>query len=205
MTIKEKYKSALSRYIPDAFVDNVVDLLIEHPVVFKISKPRKTKLGDFRSQRNGKKHQITVNGDLNEYAFLITTLHEFAHLIVHKEHGHNVKPHGLEWKTVFGNLLIPIIESNDLPEDIANALNRSINNVKASSCSDQQLYRVLLRYNEQNDNMTVLESLEKNSTFELNGKTYVKGVLRRTRFLCTETSSKKQYLVNALTHVREIE
>lgn len=203
MSFTTKYDNHLQKYIPVEFVGYISQLLITYTVTFKIVKPRKTKLGDFRSNSNGKP-KITVNGDLNPYAFLITTVHEFAHLIIHEKYGHSVKAHGIEWKSCFRELLLPIINSRQLPEDIEHALQKSINNVKASSCSDPNLYRVLLKYNQHNDNTCVLESLDKNSTFELNGRTYVKGTLRRTRFICTETNTKKRYLVNALTQVREL-
>ena len=84
---REQYQKVLSKYLPEEFIDMVVELLVTHPVAFKIVKPRKTKLGDFRVNSRTEKPQITVNGDLNKYSFLITTLHEFAHLINFKENG----------------------------------------------------------------------------------------------------------------------
>lgn len=178
---------------------------MKYPVQFKIVKPRKTKLGDFRSVGKNGKPQITVNGDLNPYAFLITTIHEFAHLFVFEEYGRRVAPHGKEWKSTFSKLLIPAIKSGWLPEDITAALNRSISNVKASSCTDVQLQRVLLTYDEQKDNLVTLESLSKNSTFALNNKVFRRLELRRTRFMCEDIHSKRRYLVSALAQVKEIE
>ena len=200
-----QYRTVLEKYLPPEFLDSVVDLLVKHPVIFKIVKPRKTKLGDFRSGRKGEKHQITINGNLNRYSFLITTLHEFAHLITFEKFGRRVAPHGAEWKKIYSDLLLPVIDSKKLPEDVEAALTNSLIKVKASSCSDANLHRTLLRYDPKTDNQTTLESLDKNSTFALNGKTFVKGKLRRTRFICTETTTKKQYLVSALAQVTEIE
>ena len=51
-----------------------------------------------------------MNGDLNPYSFLITTLHEFAHLHTFQQHGNRVNPHGDEWKTNFRKLLIDMIK-----------------------------------------------------------------------------------------------
>ena len=201
---KARYERILQRYLPDPFVEMVIDLLLEHTVQFKIVKPRKTKLGDFRSQNKHGKAQITINGDLNPYSFLVTTLHEFAHLTVYLEFGHRVSPHGKEWKLHYTRLLLPVIDHPDTPEVLRAALMRSTTNMKASSCTDQQLQRTLHTFDSRNDNLTPLEKLPKNSTFALNGKTFEKGILRRTRYLCTDVNSKRQYLVSALAHVEHI-
>lgn len=200
---KEQYRKVLSKYVPEAYIEYCVELLVAHPVQFRIAKPRKTKLGDFRAERDGL-HKITVNGDLNPYSFLITTIHEFAHLVTYNEHGRQVKPHGTEWQLNYSKMLYPVVQQGDLPEDIADAIERSLINVKASSCTDQNLYRILLSYDAPQDGLLRLEELEKDTVFELNGKAYRKGNLRRTRYVCTNTSNKRQYLISALAHVKKI-
>ena len=145
---KEKYRLVLAKYLPANFIEIVVELLVTHPVQFRISKPRKTKLGDFRANRNGL-HQITINGDLNPYSFLITTVHEFAHLVTFEEHDGRVKPHGKEWQLTYSKMIYPIIEGGQLPKDISDVLLNSLINVKASSCTDQKLHRVLIKYDKQ--------------------------------------------------------
>ncbi len=202
---KEQYRKIIERYLPSEFIDMILDLLDNHAVVFRVVKPRKTKLGDFRWKNNDSKQQITINGDLNPYSFLVTTLHEFAHLITFNKFGHRVSAHGAEWKSEFTKLLLPAIDSNWLPIELSDALTTSIVRMKASSCTDIQLQRVLLSYNSQDEELITLESLEKNSIFALNGRIFQKGLLRRTRFLCTEVKSKKQFLVNALAHVELID
>ena len=200
-----QYRSILINYLPKEYVAYVLQLLSDHPVRFKIVKPRKTKLGDFRAGGKNEKHQITINGNLNPYSFLITTLHEFAHLIAFNTYGKRIAPHGEEWKEAFTNLLIPIIESGDLPKDIENSILKSLTRIKASSCTDIQLQRTLMRYDSISDDTFTLESLDKNSTFALNGKVFVKGNLRRTRYLCKDVESKKEYLVHALAQVIKLE
>lgn len=194
----------LKAYVPPGFENMVVNLLFENPVSFKIVAPRSTKLGDFRAGMNGEKPQITVNGDLNQYAFLITTLHEFAHLKAFIQFGHKIRPHGDEWKTVYRNLLLPAIDSGLLPNDILNALVLSLTNTKASSCSDVNLTRVLRSYDKPKEGIALLESLPKNTTFVLQGKHFIKGELRRKRYLCDEISSNRKYLVHALTEVKPL-
>ena len=198
-----KYRSLLAKYLPEEFLDYVVDLLIKHPVRFKIVKPRKTKLGDFRHSDKDGKPQITINGNLNKYAFLITTIHEFAHLVAFKQFGLRIVPHGNEWKSTYRELLRPVIESGQLPESLEIVLRKSLQNTKASSCTDQQLYRVLLTFDLPKDNHLTLEQLEKNSIFALNGRLFRKGHLRRTRYHCQELSTKKNYLISALALVEK--
>jgi SprT protein len=198
---KEQVANALSKYLPEAFVTYVVTLFQASNVRFKIVPGRSTKLGDFRAGMNGEKHAITVNGDLNPYSFLITTVHEFAHLHTFDSYGHRVSPHGNEWKAAYRQLLLPVIDSPELPEDIRKALMNSLVRTKASSCSDHGLSRVLLNYDKPKEGVIILEHLPKNSTFALNGKQFVKGDLRRKRYICQEVKSKRSYLVNSLAQV----
>jgi len=204
MQTTSKHHRIFSRYLPEEYVEYVVELYLKNPVHFKIVKPRKTKLGDFRAGIKKDKHQITINNNLNKFAFLITTLHEFAHLITYNIHGGRISPHGKEWQLEYTRVIYPIIEANNLPKDIEAALLDSLVKVKASSCSDLGLQRVLIKYDSLNDAYTPLEELDKNSTFALNKVQYKKGNLRRTRFLCERLDSKKEYLVHALAQVKEI-
>lgn len=202
--LQEKKKGVtekLKAFVPPGFEGMIADLLYRDAVHFKIVPPRNTKLGDFRPGMHGQKSQITVNGDLNPYSFLITTLHEFAHLETFLKYGNSVKPHGEEWKSTYRNLLLPAIDSGLLPQDILNALVASLANTKASSCSDVRLSRVLKGYDKPKEGVVLLESLPKNTTFALQGKNFIKGELRRKRYLCEEVSGHRKYLVHALSEV----
>ncbi|MFT5819713.1 MAG: SprT protein [Crocinitomix sp.] len=172
-------------------------------VHFTVSKKRKTKLGDYRHPHNGKPHRISVNGDLNPYSFLITTLHEMAHLTTFEKYGNRIKPHGVHWKTEFKAIADPILNEIALPTDVDLALNNYLRNAKASSCSDDKLYRVLKRYD--NYKGITLEELENGSLFKLNAKTFVKGKKLRTRFECVEVGTHKKYRVLGLAEVEKIE
>ena len=197
------FQNILKKYLPKEFVVYVSNLIIHSNVKFKIVAPRSTKLGDFRaSSKNDGKPQITINGDLNPYAFLITTLHEIAHLNTFQFYGTQVNPHGKEWKKEFTSLLEPILTVSDLPLDIKNSLTKSIKNPKASSCSDINLSRVLKKY-DQAKNTQTLEELDENEIFGINKKVFSKGKLRRTRYLCKELVSGKSYLIHALAEVKK--
>jgi len=197
---KEIYCNALTRFLPDDTVNYVADLILDYECHFRISAKRKTKLGDYRFPRQGKGHRISVNGDLNKYGFLITTIHEFAHLTTYNKFKHKVNPHGNEWKQEFKLLFDPIFELAKLPTDIELALKNYLQNAKASSCTDDKLMRVLKRYDKNNDAILV-EQLEIGTKFKLNNKSFVRGRKLRKYYLCQEIDSKREYKVLGLAEV----
>ena len=200
-----KFKQVLSKYLPNDFVPYISELIMQSDVKFKIVAPRRTKLGDFKAKGDkNNKSQITINGDLNPYAFLITTLHELAHLYTFNKYKYKVRPHGREWKKEFSILLNPVLMHDALPKELKIALEKSIQNLKASSCSDIHLLRALKKY-EPSKRTVTLEELDENTRFSINKKTYLKGKLRRTRYLCKEMSSGKSYLIHALAEVNVLE
>lgn len=196
----ERYKMVFGKYVPPEFSEMLSNILLNSNVNFKIVKGRKTKLGDFRVFGQ-EQPVITVNSDLNPYAFLITTLHEFAHYSTYLKYGHKVQPHGVEWKANFQSHLLPILNHPKLPTDIKTALNQSFLNIKASSCSDINLSRILKKYDRDTESAISLELLPKNSKFALGNKVLVRGDKRRTRFECKEVSTGKLYLVHILAQV----
>jgi len=202
---KPTQKEVLSRYLPEGTVDQLMVYFSQYRVKFKIVKPRSTKLGDFRVRSKNEIPEITVNGNLNPNSFLITAVHEFAHLKTFLEHSFKVAPHGIEWKQNFVALMYPFVQLKSLPKDIESALLKSFVNVKASSCTDIHLQRVLKSYDRIDSNEILLEQISKNSTFALQEKVFKKGVLRRTRYMCEELSTGKKYLINALATVKLIE
>ena len=199
------YQKVLVKYLPEIFVPYISELLVLHKVKFKIVAPRATKLGDFRVGSAMQMPQITINGNLNPYAFLITTIHEFAHFKTYEKFGNRVPPHGVEWKFEFKRLLEPVIGAGHLPEEISAALERSLHNLKASSCSDIHLSRQLAKFDVHDEAVTLLENLPKGQHFLLQSKVFCKGELRRKRFLCTEIKTNKNYLVSAIAKVTTIE
>lgn len=197
-----QFAQQLTPFLPSGSEHYVAEFLIEKVVHFTVSKKRKTKLGDYRHPYEGKPHRISVNGDLNVYAFLVTTLHEMAHLTTYEKYGNRVKPHGEEWKNEFKSISKPIFEKAILPEDVQLALKNYLKNAKASSCSDDKLYRVLKRYDKTAG--ITLEELKTGAHFQLNGKIFVKGKKLRTRFECEELSSQRKYRVLGLAEVEEL-
>lgn len=205
MKEREKIEQALIKYLPKGYATMITDKIFENPLLFKITKPRKTKLGDFRPGYNGRKHQITINGNLNKYQFLITSLHEFAHLKTHIEFGSTVKPHGSEWKKIFSQFLEPLRKDENLPDSLRKELQKNERQLKASSCNDTGLYRVLKSFDKSGNDSFLLENLENNQHFYLGNRVFQRGILKRTRYLCKEVQTNKQYLINRLAEVKPLD
>ncbi len=200
-----KIQDILKKYIPENAIEYVLGLLNKYPVQLRIVKPRKSKLGDFRYTAAWNKPQITVNGDLNPYSFLITTIHEFAHAATFQDYGANHQPHGKEWQQNYSKMIRDALETNVFPKEIENALINSLINVKASSCTDVALSKTLSKYDKRNVNEFMIEHIQKNTMFVLSNRTFTKGELRRTRFVCTEVATNKQFLIHRTAIVKLIE
>ena len=194
----------LQNFIPQAAFDQVTQLLSHDNLVVKIKQERKTRHGDYRRLPNGK-HQITINSNLNTYRFLITLIHEIAHFEAYKSYGKMIKPHGLEWKSVFQHLMLPFLRPEIFPMDVLPLLARHFKNPKASSDSDTVLALKLKQYDAPNGKTFIFEVPE-GTTFRLyNGKLFQKGPKRRTRFECTELASGRLYVFNPNAEVELID
>ncbi len=143
---------ALLNFVPENTFLPVAAYLQQYKVHLTITNERKSILGDYRNAYNNKNHRISVNGNLNKYAFLVTLLHELAHLLTFEQHGNKVQSHGKEWKQLFGELLAQFINSKLFPSDIEEQLLTTLHNPGASSCAEEGLMRVLRKYDTQKDN-----------------------------------------------------
>jgi SprT protein len=195
MARKEAHISTLQDYLPPNTYDAVLAYLQHYHVHLTVARERKSILGDYRHRVQGKNHRISVNGNLNKYSFLITLLHELAHLLTFEKFGNRVAAHGREWKVVFGQLLAQFIEQKVFPPDINQALLQSLHNPAASSCADEVLLRILRNYDERPSHLVFVESIPDGALFKTHdGKVFRKGEKIRKRFRCEEVKSKKIYL-----------
>lgn len=186
-------KEILSKYIPSHAVDPVFGLIEANHIHLKIVNERKTRHGDYRRMPNGA-HQITVNASLNKYRFLITLVHEIAHLIAFEVYGRSIKPHGVEWKMTFQKLMLPFIRPQIFPAELLPFIARHFRNPKASSDTDAHLAVALKRFDEPNDKSYIFE-VPTGSTFRIyNGKIFKKGIKRVKRYECVELDTGKIYL-----------
>ena len=87
------------------------------------------------------------------------------------------------------------------PEDIKTVLLKHAKNPAASSVRDVALTVVLNKYNEAKE-VTYLVDIPMGTQFSINNKrVFTKGEKRRTRYLCNEVASNKQYLVHGSAEI----
>jgi SprT protein len=204
MAKKEVPISYLEQFLPPGTAATVTEQLHLYKVQLTIARERQSILGDYRHRTREAGHRISVNGNLNRFAFLITLLHELAHLYTFEQHGNRVQAHGREWKTLFGNLLAQYIREKVFPPEIEKELMQSLTNPAASSCAEEGLLRVLRNYDTRKTGLLVEELLPGQSFKLKDGRLFRKGKQLRKRFQCTEIDTGKVYLFSPVYEVEVV-
>lgn len=202
--LQQQLEDALRPFMPEAALTFAAAFLVEHRVQLTLTRNRATKLGDYRHPWQGRGHRITVNQTLNPYAFTVTLVHEFAHLLVWEKYQNKVLPHGSEWKKAFTWLMKPLLTEAVFPAQLLPVLHRYFESPKASSCADPDLMRALGQYTDRPEHIKLLEEVPEGSLFATlrPARVFRKLEKRRTRFLCLELKTGKHYLVHHLTEVQ---
>lgn len=194
-------KEVLAQYMPPLAAPIIAKWIDYFQCEFKISRNRTTKLGDYRHPFKGSGHKISVNNDLNPYSFLVTTVHEFAHLLTWNDHKNKVKPHGTEWKNNFKKMMKPFFDLEVFPPDVNKSIAAYLANPSASSCTDLNLARALKKYDNREQALHV-EELPLNTIFKLkDGRRFQRGERIRKRYRCECLDNGKIYLFNSLAEV----
>jgi SprT protein len=198
----ERYTEVLEKYMPAMAAPVIAQWIVHTGCLFRISRSRRSKFGDYRPPLRGQGHRISVNHNLNPYAFLVTTVHEFAHLKTWEEQRSLSKPHGPAWKNNFRLLMNPFFHKQIFPSDVEQAILRYLDNPAASSCTDLMLFRVLRRYDETRPGVSTVEQLPDGTLFMLaDGRMFRKGIRLRKRYRCVEVRSERIYLFSPVAEV----
>lgn len=184
----------LEKHLPTYKAERILAYLDNSKCVLKITKPRKTKRGDFRQY--GTKLSISVNHDDNSFRFLFTLIHEIAHLKTFLEYRHKVKPHGAEWKSNFKELFthLEVDEEFKQDEQIFAVISKELVNPKACSGVNVTVEKAFAKYDENKG--IYLEELPLGETFVFRRQVYKKLENRRTRVMCLNLANNRRYTIN---------
>jgi SprT protein len=192
----------LGPYLPEGSLEDVLHYLHHYKVELTITRERQSILGDYRHSFGGKNHRISVNGNLNPYAFLITLLHELGHLFTYEQYGNKVQAHGMEWKQEYSKILAKFMLKKIFPKDIEKTLMKTLQNPAASSCADDALLRVLHQYDKKGEGVLLLETLPSGNLFKIKGgRIFRKEEKIRKRIKCVEIKTGKVYLFSPVHEI----
>ena len=145
----------------------------------------------------------SVNGNLNPYSFLITLIHELAHLVTFMEFGKRVQSHGREWKRIYRKMLEEFLPLSVFPAEVLTALKKNLHDLPASSCADENLMRVLRRYDSDKEGLMLVEQIPEGGCFSLEDeRVFRKGKKLRKRYQCVEVATGKLYLFSPIYEVK---
>ncbi|HXB34571.1 MAG TPA: SprT-like domain-containing protein [Puia sp.] len=203
MPKKEAPLDYLSRWVPGQAAASILAYLNHYQVHLTITRERKSVLGDYRHATRSANHRISVNGNLNPYSFLITLIHELAHLVTFMEFGNRVPSHGKEWKKIYRKILEEFIPLKVFPADVLTALKKNLHDLPASSCADENLMRVLRRYDDDKEGLMLVEQIPEGGCFSLEDeRIFRKGKKLRKRYQCVEVATGKLYLFSPIYEVK---
>jgi hypothetical protein len=206
MAKQEKPLEGLARFMPPGTYERVAPYFQQHTVHLTITRHRRSLHGDYRPpSREHPYHRISVNATLNAYSFLITLLHEIAHLTTTVQHGLKAAPHGKEWKDHFKQVLLPFLGKEIFPHDVEKALQAYLRNPAASTCTDPHLYKALARYDAPEEGRMHAEEVPIGQKFQLGERTFLKLEQLRTRSRCKDLGSGRIYFVQGIALVKLVE
>lgn len=196
----------LQVFLPDNTFQYIAPYFQDNNIHLTLTRERKSVLGDYREPtRSAPYHRITINVNLNPYNFLITLVHELAHMVTCQDFGRSVKPHGKEWKSNFKKMLMPYVGKGVFPDDVELALMKYISNPAASTCTDSDLYKALYKYDSnKKPNQTLMCYLPLGATFKTDSGIFKKVKQLRTRSLCKDVGTGKLYYFPGIYEVEQL-
>lgn len=180
-------------YVPLAALTQVSALFDQEAVKVQVVPSRVTRHGDYRRLPGGA-HVITINQGENSYRFLLTLIHELAHFRAYVDFGRGIKPHGVEWKNTFKQLMLPFLHPDIFPESLLKPLANYLKNPKASSDADFALTLALKSFDPPSQKKYIFEIPEGSKFETAKGRIFVRGTQRAKRFMCTEVQGGRVYL-----------
>lgn len=201
---KQEFYKVTAQHFPPAALEYCFELWDQHKFNFKITKDRQTKLGDFRYYRSKNLYAVTVNQGLNPYSFLITYIHEVAHVCTYRQFKNSCKPHGKEWQENFRKLATPILNREVFPEKVLLEFKKYLVNPAASTSGCMPLTIALRTYNKEEEQLLILAAVKSGDRFVFKNRTFEKVGTKRTRALCKDLGNGRNYLIPEVAQVEAV-
>ncbi len=194
-----KVQEYLETHLPPHKAAAILSYLSSNHCSLRITRPRKTKRGDFRQYRDIL--SISVNHDENSYRFLFTLIHEIAHLKTYLEYKNKVKPHGTEWKNNFRELFIhfEMAEEYTRDEHLKTVVLNELKNPKAASGVGLDLEKAFAVHDQ--SDLLHLEEISEGDRFIFRGVVYQKMESRRSRVMCLNMANNRKYTISKAANV----
>lgn len=190
-------------YLPSKAIDYCVAISAKYKFDLDLSFDRKTKFGHYKYWPQTRSHTISINKGLSPALFLITFIHELAHLEVMITFGRRPKPHGKEWKLAFKRLMLPVLNPSIFDTVLLSVLANHLKNPKASLSADPKLWQILFS-NEEKGALSI-KDLEDGNEFIFKNRVFKKVKSRRTRALCYEAKSGNNFLIPLVAKIDRLE
>ena len=188
-------EAILYKYLPSEAVVPCFELIKNLGIYLKIVNERQSRHGDYQRLPNGQ-HKITINANLNKYRFLMTLIHEIAHLVAIEKYGKQIKPHGNEWKTTYQALMKPFLRPEIFPAELLSYLVIHFQNPSASSDTDVHLTLAMRQYDNGERAKYYVFELPTDSLFRTDdGRVFQKGDKKIKRYECKELSTGKRFVI----------
>jgi hypothetical protein len=199
--MKKDLPQGLKPYLPEKSLEQVLSWLGGRSVSVKITRNRRTKLGDYRPPHKDHVHRITVNGDLNSFEFLLTLTHEIAHMMVWEKHGRRARPHGIAWKAHYAGMLESLLHLGIFPEEMEALVWNQVRQPKANSHGHADLVR-LLNSTGTGKQGVFLEDLPPGAIFSLpGGRKFQKQEKLRKWYRCISQDNLRPYRISPVAVV----
>ena len=202
MDNSERLYKLIRPYVPEEAIGIIIEWITRYGVSLTVTRSRQSVFGDYRWPQNGKGHRISINGDLNQYAFFITFVHEMAHLTTWEKHHNKVSSHGKEWKHEFRVLMNEFSGKKLFPREIHHLFRNHLLNPSYSHCEDPGLMKALRKFD--SVRQVFIEEIPENGLFKFKNVIYRRGEKLRKRYKCFDVASNRAYLFNPVAPVEKI-
>ena len=205
----QQLEKTLQSYTPPNTAKKLAEWIVQYKVSVKLTRERKSKLGDYRPPHGRYGHRISVNHNLNPYQFLITFVHEMAHLVTWERYQNKVSPHGKEWKNTYKKMLGLFVGKDIFPPEVEEGVKQHLASPAASSCRDEQLYKLLKNYDVNPSGNAgkwlYLEEIPQNTLFKMeDGRMFRKGQKLRKYYRCVDVENQRLYRISGIAMVRPL-